>query len=460
MHHKSIVTFILLLSVILSTTTPVLAGSSFPTVLENNGNNIKLETTTPVMVGSPIPPATMFQWPWTLGTSWQVTQGPHGTNLSGLDINKTATPAGSAETQEIRAAAAGTVTTVSSCYIVINHGNGWSTGYVHVHPSVVKNQNVQANQKIAVIDTHKSTASCGGNWGGPHLHFRMFYQGSMVSVIGATFGGWKVGVEIGYTEINGKRSFYTKNGTTKYIYNLLDNTMASSTPPPCCTSGLLQLSQNLSLSTTIPDRNQGVTASFKVKNVGGSALTIQSLSAGARLGTDWNGVNVDFPAATNFTLQPGQEYIYQQSRSFNTPGVYFAEPVVQINGQWGGIPNTSGGFSRVGFTVGLVFKNGVSSLWQDQNWGRLNLTITASNLNGQNICVRRWRSGRDFGTFCQQATSNTITFYDLDLAGPMNSNTTYYSQAAMNQNPNPSWPAPGCAGPTGGQGLCDALFRP
>jgi hypothetical protein len=107
-----------------------------------------------------------------------------------------------------------------------------------------------------------------------------------------------------------------------------------------------------------------------------------------------------------------------------------------------------------------VFVNGYSKPWQDQNWGRLNLTVSANNLNGQNICVHTWRAGRDFGITCKRATASSITFYDLDGAGPMNSRTTYYTQVAMNQNPKSSWPAPNCAAATGGQGLCDALYRP
>ena len=108
----------------------------------------------------------------------------------------------------------------------------------------------------------------------------------------------------------------------------------------------------------------------------------------------------------------------------------------------------------------IVFKNGVSRLWQDGSYNRANLTITADNLAGQTIYVHFWRNGRDFGVVSQKATSNSITFYDLDGAGPMNGKTTYFSQAAMNQNPNSSWQTPGCAGPSGGQGLCDSIYRP
>lgn len=266
----------------------------------------------------------------------------------------------------------------------------------------------------------------------------------------------------------------TPNSSTCFTIQAANSSGFSQATNQVCTQMNPQLivSQPLSLSATSPAVNQSITATFKVKNIGGMAMTLQTLSAGSRRGSDWNGVNTDFPSAANITLEPGAEYTYQQSRSFDMAGAYFAEPVVLVNDQWGGIPDSNGGFSRVSFNVNvvttlpstgalpIVFDGGVSKLWQDGNYNRANLTITAKNLNGQRICVHFWRPGRDFGITCQVATSNSITFWDLDLKGPMNRKTTYYSQAAMNQDPISSWPAPNCAGPTGGQGLCDKIYRP
>jgi surface antigen len=117
----------------------------------------------------------------------------------------------------------------------------------------------------------------------------------------------------------------------------------SSGPQP----GRLQVVRALALSMTTPRAGEGVRAQFAVRNVGGRALTIEQLAAGARRGTDWNGEWADFPSVFNISLQPGQEYTYDQARSFQQGGGYFAEPVVKLNGQWGGI----GGANRVGFAV-------------------------------------------------------------------------------------------------------------
>ena len=284
------------------------------------------------------PPSNMFQWPWALNQTGQMTQGPHSDNWSGLDINSGSISWNSSTRQEVRAAAAGTARVISSCYIIIDHANGWSTGYVHIRAEISSGP-VAANQKIGIIETNQAAAQCGGKADGPHLHFRLFYNGAMTSIVGATFGGWTVGVENGYyQDPANKRSLYTKNGVTKYIYQSLDN-------------------------------GQGV-------------------------------------------IQP---------------------PVI-------------------------VFAGGSSSLWQDQNWGRANLKVCASNLPGNTVYVRFFRAGREWN-YSQFATSTCVTFWDLDGAGPLNGRTTYYSQAALNQKPNASWPIP-CAGPSGGQGLCDKIYRP
>jgi len=111
--------------------------------------------------------------------------------------------------------------------------------------------------------------------------------------------------------------------------------------------GQLQVTEALTLSTTTPKTGDSVTARFRVKNIGGSALTMQNLAAAARLGSDWNGEIVDFPSASGITLQPGQDYLYQQSRTFSKAGSYFAEPKVQTDDSWGGIT----GANRANFTV-------------------------------------------------------------------------------------------------------------
>jgi hypothetical protein len=119
---------------------------------------------------------------------------------------------------------------------------------------------------------------------------------------------------------------------------------ATPTPPE---PGRLRVITALSMPTTSLFVGESITVSFTVKNVGGSAIHLEKLTAAVRRGSDWNGAQADFPHVLDITLQPNEEYVYQQSRNFETAGDYFAEPVVKMNGQWGSIANAN----RVSFTV-------------------------------------------------------------------------------------------------------------
>jgi hypothetical protein len=111
--------------------------------------------------------------------------------------------------------------------------------------------------------------------------------------------------------------------------------------------GQLSVIEALGMSNTNPLVGKRVSTSFKIKNMSGSALHLEKLTAAVRRGSDWDGEQADFPHVSNITLQPNEEYSYRQSRSFDTAGEYFVQPVVKINGHWGGIENAN----RVSFMV-------------------------------------------------------------------------------------------------------------
>jgi len=122
-------------------------------------------------------------------------------------------------------------------------------------------------------------------------------------------------------------------------------------PPP----GEVRLVSELRLSNTSPRVGEKVTAEFTIRNVGGSPVTIQRMVAGARgpnarnaPNNGWSAPNVDFEAVTNLVLAPGETYTYRATRSFSTPGEYFAEAAwLPPTGEWQGIPP----YQRVWFTV-------------------------------------------------------------------------------------------------------------
>jgi len=122
---------------------------------------------------------------------------------------------------------------------------------------------------------------------------------------------------------------------------------------------------------------------------------------------------------------------------------------------------TSQNVRRTTNTARVVIQGSPSSrLFQDQNYGRLNLTVCADNLAGREVWVIAGRPGREW-FYSRQIPTGTrcTTFYDLDGAGGMLRNTTYTTRVALGSWPERSWGVP-CYSATGGQGLCDSLTTP
>ena len=148
-----------------------------------------------------IPPVGMFQLPWLQGEAWIALDGfdngtkrpqesPHNyLNGGAVDFTPNKDVHIGVDTSNfwVTAAAAGTVVVISSCHIVINHGNGWLTEYQHLgNIQVVLGQAVYRNQKLGVIHDNIGVQVCPGNtFPYPHLHFSL--RPTMLNV---TFAGW------------------------------------------------------------------------------------------------------------------------------------------------------------------------------------------------------------------------------------------------------------------------------
>ncbi|NWF63799.1 MAG: peptidoglycan DD-metalloendopeptidase family protein [Chloroflexi bacterium] len=175
------------------------------------------------------PPLDMFQLPWEQGKAWVSYDGldngwrrpsasPHSYKNGGaIDFAPRVNMVVGEDTSNdwVAAAATGTVTQVGSCYVKIDHGNGWITEYWHLDKiQVTAGSMVSRNQRLGIIHNNKNQQVCLGNeYPGPHLHF-VFRP----KILDTRFAGWTVNYNA-FTN----RTTYTKNGQTVPILTPLMN---------------------------------------------------------------------------------------------------------------------------------------------------------------------------------------------------------------------------------------------
>ena len=126
----------------------------------------------------------------------------------------------------------------------------------------------------------------------------------------------------------------------------------------------LTLVTPLALAPASPAVNQSTTATFTVQNTGSQAVSVQYFLTGAR---DPNNNNVDFPASTPVTLQPGQQYSYSAARSFATSGTYTAWPAYFDGQNWIELAPTHTNFTVQG-TAPLFYDSFNRTTGLGANW--------------------------------------------------------------------------------------------
>ena len=179
-----------------------------------------------------LPPVDMFQLPWEQGLSWVSLDGfdngfkrgwgsPHQYTLGGaVDFAPRKYMHAGEDTSEfwVTAAAAGRIVELGSCYLKIEHDNGWTTEYQFLANFQVEfGEEVYRNQRLGVIADGVRDSFCPPALQPdiPHVHFSL-----RPTMRDAAFAGW----EVNYNPLFNKTTF-TKNGLTVKSYEPLLNVL-------------------------------------------------------------------------------------------------------------------------------------------------------------------------------------------------------------------------------------------
>ena len=120
-----------------------------------------------------------FQLPFPCGQVWSGQTRTDHSPPDAVDLNRA-----NDVDDPVVASAAGTVSTVANRggesygkYVVVDHGNGWTTYYAHLNSfSVSVGDRVAAGRRIGTVGST-------GNSTGPHLHFEQRLNGSLQKVV-------------------------------------------------------------------------------------------------------------------------------------------------------------------------------------------------------------------------------------------------------------------------------------
>ncbi len=170
-----------------------------------------------------LPPASLFQFPFPLGATW-VASGPHSWNggnypppFSSLDFFTGGGTCSSPPNAYAVAAAYGSVQRPQgySCWLEIDHGNGWITSYYHLQ-NLYSGAPIGRDGKVGTI----ACETCAGGFAtGPHVHFSVKYNGAYASLEGIKLSGWTV--HVGSVAYDG--GSYERDGQALSPYVSLEN---------------------------------------------------------------------------------------------------------------------------------------------------------------------------------------------------------------------------------------------
>jgi hypothetical protein len=184
--------------------------------------------TAALTAASDTPPA--LDLPFTRPQSWQF-NGVHtwtgsgdDSPMSSLDFTRTWSLVWGDDTSEewVTSAHDGEVTVYSSCFVQVQHDNGWATRYYHLdNIQVETGQHVQAGELLANYTSEKDQALCsGGSSTSPHLHFALLRDGGYYSLQDIALSGYIIHPGTSSYDTDHSRMWLEKRGTRYYAFAL------------------------------------------------------------------------------------------------------------------------------------------------------------------------------------------------------------------------------------------------
>jgi LasA protease len=206
-----------------------------------------------------VPPTTLLQLPWKVGTSWYF-NGVHTTTgsdpgvMSSIDFTRSWSQAWGADTSTdyVVAVFDGTVQVFSSCSIRVTSPTGWAANYYHLSGIVVADgASVTKNQTLSVYAGTQAQALCqGGSSTGPHLHWSLLQNGALVPLADVTVGSYLVHPGAYSYDYDQSRMWLERNGTRYYAYVHTITTPATVTNDECGQAVAITPPFTHSISTT------------------------------------------------------------------------------------------------------------------------------------------------------------------------------------------------------------------
>ena len=163
--------------------------------------------------------------------------------------------------------------------ILIDHGDGWTTGYYHVINIAVQNgQVVQRGQQLGGTSAEHT---CGGFANGPHVHIWVEFRGQSVAIAGRDIGGWTV--EAGPNPydgclVKGSVRRCTVDGTN-FVVN--DSEIGSGQSGAVATLGVLYGSVGDAIPYTLTGFPANSSVGISWQRPGGSVVDLPPITTGA-----------------------------------------------------------------------------------------------------------------------------------------------------------------------------------